>query len=124
MANKNNRTCKVCNELYNFCPNCAGVKAADKYRTMFCSKNCRDIFHTLSRHAMNDVTKDEAKEILSSLDLINIDNFSEQIKTDIDEIMGNNKKSFKKKAIEAPVVEETIAPTVESVIEPSIPVEF
>lgn len=121
MAKKDNRTCKVCNESYNFCPNCAGVKATDKYRTIFCSKNCRDIFHLLSRHTMNDVAKDEAKEILSSLDLSKLNNFSEQIKVDIDEIMGNNKKHFKKKIVEEPVVEEQV---IEPIVEPAVPVGF
>lgn len=121
MAKKNNRTCKVCASEYYFCPNCAGVKVTEKYRTMFCSKNCRDIFHLLSRHTMNDVTKDEAKEILSSLDLSKLNNFSEQIKIDIDEIMGNNKKHFKKKIVEEPIVEEQV---VEPIVEPAVPVEF
>ena len=121
MAKKNNRTCKVCGIEYNFCPNCAGVTATEKYRTIFCSKNCRDIFHTLARYTMNDVTKDGAKEILSSLDLSNLNLFTEQIKADIDEIMGNNKKYFKKKIVEEPVVEEQV---IEPIVEPTIPVEF
>lgn len=110
---KNNRICKVCGSEYNFCPTCAGVTATEKYRTMFCSKNCRDVFHTLSRYIVKDVTKDEAKEILSSLDLSKRNKFSDAIKADIDEIMGTYKKSFKKKeepvtveAIELPIPEE------------------
>ena len=120
MAKKNNRVCKTCGESYSFCPTCAGVTATEKYRTMFCSKNCRDVFHTLSKYTIGVVTKDEAKEVLSSLDLSKQGKFSEQIKTDVEEIMGTNKKSFKKKIIEEPIVEDVIAPT----IEPTIPEEF
>ena len=106
MARKNNRTCKVCRESYSFCPTCSRVPATEKYRTMFCSKNCRDIFHTLSKFVVGTADKDEAKEILSSLDLSKQAQFSEQIKTDMDEIMGINKKPFKKKVTEEPVVTE------------------
>lgn len=116
---KNNRVCKVCGSEYNFCPSCARVPANEKYKTMFCSKNCRDIFHTISRYFVKDVAKDEAKEILYSLDLSKRNKFSDAIKADIDEIMGTNKKPFKKK--EEPVVVE---PIVETVAEPVFPQEF
>lgn len=119
MAKKNNRICKVCGESYNFCPNCAGVTATEKYRTMFCSKNCREVFHTLARYTMKDINKTETQEILFSLDLSKLNLFSEQIKTDIEEIMGTNKKSFKKK-----VFEEQVAIEEPAVIEPVIPAEF
>ena len=115
MASKKNRICKVCNTEYNFCPNCSGVTATEKYRTMFCSKNCRDIFHTLSKLTVGAINKSETKEILSSLDLSNLDNFSETIKADVNEVMDINKKSFKKKIKEEPVMFD--------VIEPAIPVE-
>ena len=105
---KNNRVCKVCGAEYSFCPTCAGVHVTEKYKTMFCSKNCRDIFHTLSRYTIKDINKDEAKEILSSLDMSKHDQFSEQIKTDVDDIMDANKKNFKKKVKEEPVVIEEV----------------
>jgi hypothetical protein len=129
---KKNHVCKVCGVKYSFCPNCAGVKAAEKYKTIFCSKNCRDIFHALSKYTVGVVNKDEAKDILCSLDLSNLSNFSEQIRSDVDKIMYSNKKHIKKKVIEEPVVdditvslvEETIVHDVEHVIEPTMPVEF
>ena len=105
---KNNRVCKVCGTEYHFCPTCSKVPATEKYRTIFCSKNCRDIFDTLSRYTVKTINKDETKEILSSLDLSKKAQFSEQIKADINEIMGTNKKSFKKKVFEEPVIVEPI----------------
>ena len=110
--NKKNRVCKVCGEEYSFCPTCSNVPATEKYRTMFCSKNCRDVFHVLSRYIVKDVNKYEAKEILSSLDLSRQNRFSEQIKADIDKIMGINKKSFKKKEEEESVVIEAVEPAI------------
>jgi hypothetical protein len=108
---KNNRVCKVCGSEYHFCPTCAGVSVTDKYKTMFCSKNCRDIFHTISRYFVKDVSKEEAKDILLSLDLSNRAKFNDSIKADIDEVMGLNRKQFKKKEehVVADVDKQTIA---------------
>lgn len=84
---KKNRICKACGESYSYCPNCSGATATEKYRTMFCSKNCRDVFQACVRYNMKHTTKDEAKAELSKLDLSKRDHFSDQIKSDIDEIM-------------------------------------
>ncbi len=97
MAKKENRTCKVCGESYYFCPTCDGVPATEKYRTMFCSKNCRDIFQTCTRYAMSHITKEEAQKDLSALDLSKRTQFNEQIKADIDEIMKVEKPKYVKK---------------------------
>ena len=96
MSSKNNRTCKVCGEQYYFCPTCAKAPVSEKYKTMFCSKNCYDIFYTLSRLAVGTINKSEAKEIFYSLDLSKQNKFSESIKNDVDEIMKINKKNKKK----------------------------
>ena len=86
MSKKANRICKTCQTEYYFCPNCNNVTAADKYKNIFCSKNCRDIFQTVARYNMNHITKDEARADLSKLDLSNLSNFSEQIKADVNTI--------------------------------------
>lgn len=99
---KNNRVCKACGEAYYFCPNCSGAKATEKYKLMFCSKNCRDVFQTCVAYNMNHITKDEAMERLSQLDLSKKDYFSEQLKVDIDAIM---KVDVFQAEVELPVVD-------------------
>lgn len=84
---KKNRICKACGESYSYCPNCSGATAAEKYRIMFCSKNCRDVFQACVRYNMKHTTKEEAKAELLKLDLSKRNHFSDQIKSDIDEIM-------------------------------------
>lgn len=84
---KKNRICKACGESYSYCPNCSGATAAEKYRIMFCSKNCRDVFQACVRYNMKHTTKEEAKAELSKLDLSKRSHFSDQIKSDIDKIM-------------------------------------
>lgn len=100
MSNKNNRICKVCGEKYYFCPSCSKIPVTEKYKNMFCSKNCYDIFYTLSRLTVGTINKPEAKDILSSLDLSKQNQFSEKIKSEVDEIMKTNKKPKKKAKLE------------------------
>ena len=114
MANKQNKICKVCGTKYSFCPSCSGTLAADKYKSMFCSENCRNIFYTCSRYNVGAIDKNKAKSILSDLDLSNRSNFSEKIKSDIANILKFKVKSARKDftpvenapiVVEEPIVE-------------------
>lgn len=125
---KTNRICKVCGTQYYFCPNCGGAKATDKYQTMFCSKNCRDIFHTLSRYSVGSITKAEAKSILSELDLSKRSQFSAKIKEDLNAIMKTVKTKKQSKPAEVygdetVIVSATIELDHEILVEDSIPAE-
>lgn len=109
MPSKNNRKCKVCGEKYSYCPTCQDVSADERFKIMFCSKNCRDIFHTLSRYGVKTIDKSTANEILSSLDLSKQSQFADKIKSDIADIMKQNKKNKKKaKHEEFVAVEPTV----------------
>lgn len=117
MAKKLNRVCKVCHDQYYFCPNCSGVTAAEKYKIMFCSKNCRDVFQTCVSYDMNHITNDEAREKLSQLDLSKKSEFSEQLRAEIDAIMETEAHQIATyqalpivEVEEAPVEPESIAP--------------
>ena len=110
---KQNRTCKVCGTTYQFCPTCERVAATEKYKTMFCSKNCRDIFHTCTRFNVGTIDKATAKSIISMLDLSNRDNFSSQIKADLANIL-KSKKHFKKEVV---IVEEPTIISEEPIVE-------
>lgn len=116
---KNNRVCKVCGSEYNFCPTCQRLTSSEKYKLMFCSQNCRDVFQVCANHTVGMIDKATAKEELSALDLSKQNQYSEKLKADIDTIMDNHKKSFKKKAIEEQVIIDEPA-----VIDTAIPTEF
>lgn len=100
MSKKDNRICKVCKEEYRFCPSCGSVSASDKYKIMYCSKNCYNILNTLSKLTIGTINKSEAKEALSSLDLSKQNQFSEGMRMEIDEIMKTGKKNKKKEKID------------------------
>jgi hypothetical protein len=108
MSKKDNRICKVCKEEYYFCPSCGSVSASDKYKIMYCSKNCYHILNTLSKLTIGTINKAEAKEALSSLDLSKQNQFSEGIKMEIDEIMKTGKKNKKKEKIDIVYNDEVV----------------
>lgn len=96
MPIKNNRSCKVCGDQYYYCPSCVPLDAPDRYKMVFCSLNCKNIFDIVSNYAFNKIDKVAAKEMLSELDLSKRNQFPEKIKTDVDAIMKNPKKLKKK----------------------------
>ena len=122
MPTKNNRSCKVCGDQYYYCPSCVPLDAPDRYKMVFCSLNCKDIFDVVSNYAFKKTDKLTAKSILSELDLSKRNQFSEKISEDIDEIMKSPKKAKKKFAVidDIPAQEEQVVAAEESVF---IPIE-
>ena len=129
-----NRQCICCGEKYNYCPDCSRAdKLAPTWKSQFCSEDCMSLFMALTRYNMSRLTKDEAKEIISSLNLKPIDAYASCVQRDYAKVMHEEKKSRKapkkfeqiaeielnieqevaKPVIEEPVVEE---PTVHEVI--------
>ena len=99
---RNNKTCILCGTRYTYCNNCAEFSHLPIWMLCYCSKNCKDIFDTLSSYSMKHITKEEAKNILNKCDLTNIDKFNKSNQNCIKEILK------KDTAIPAePVVEST-----------------
>lgn len=108
----NNRKCAACGTKYSYCPSCSRVDALKPaYFSEFCSESCATLWSTLTKYNMELTTKDEAKEIISSLDLKPIDTYAACVKRDYEKVMAEEKKPRKIKRPE-PVVEPE-EPTVE-----------
>ena len=100
-----NRKCLACQTSYSYCPDCSRVdKLAPTWKAQFCSEDCMTLWMTLTRYNMSRLTKHEAKEIISSLDLKPIDVYVDCVKRDYAKVMAEEKKSRKAKKPE-PVVE-------------------
>ncbi len=117
MPVKNNRSCKVCGDQYYYCPSCVPLDAPDRYKMVFCSTNCKDIFDVVSDYSFKKIDKFVAKSKLSELDTSKYNQFSDKIKADIDEIMKTPKKPKKK-----PIVADEVIIQEESVIAAEEPV--
>ena len=95
MAQKN-KQCLACRTAYSYCPSCSRSDAlAPSWKSEFCCESCKDIWNTLVKFNMDMLTKSEAKEIISAIDLKPIDSYVECVKHDYAKIMIEEKK-FKK----------------------------
>ena len=115
MASKN-RKCLSCGAKYSYCPSCSRVNALEpSWKSEFCSETCMTLWTTLTKYGMEFLTKNEAKDIVSNLDLKPIASYADCIQRDYTRVMAEEKKSRKIKKPE-PVVEiENIEPSEESV---------
>lgn len=84
VSKKNNRTCIVCGEKYNYCYNCENANKPSWY-TIFHDENCHDIYGAVA-NILPQQGKEAAKEALDKCDLSNKGNFHPNIIKSINEI--------------------------------------
>lgn len=87
MAKKNNRKCIICNCEYHYCPTCSEDSEKPTWYFIFHNKNCHDIYDVCTQYRDKEIDAEKANEILSSLDLSDIENFEETTRLQIEEIM-------------------------------------
>jgi hypothetical protein len=116
MARKN-RNCFCCGKNYSFCPDCSRVDALKpSYFSDFCSEECMTIWTTATKYNMGKLTKSEAKEIISGLDLKPVDSYVKCVQRDLNAIMAEEKKQKRSHKKFEPVV--VIAE--EAIVEPVV----
>lgn len=77
MAKKNNKTCIVCGEKYTFCPTCANARDLETWKNIYCSENCKKIFHAASGYHAKTVTIEEVRTRFDACDLSYKDKLNE-----------------------------------------------
>ena len=91
-----NRKCISCGEKYYYCPTCSRASALEPYwKSEFCSETCMTLWTTLTKYGMEILTKDEAKEIVSNLDLKPMTVYADCVQRDYAKVMVEEKKSRK-----------------------------
>lgn len=106
MASKN-RKCISCSEKYSYCPSCSRADALEpSWKSEFCSEPCMILWTTLTKHNMEFISKDEAKEIISALDLKPIESYVSCVQRDYAKVMTEEKKS---KRTHRPFIEHVVA---------------
>lgn len=122
-----NKQCLACGEKFSYCPDCSRIdKLKPAWASQFCVESCATLWATLTKFGMSMITKSEAKEIISSLDLKPIDIYVACVQRDYAKVMAEEKKSRKIKKfepiieaiepIDKPVAEEVEIPTVHEVV--------
>ena len=118
-----NRKCMCCNFEYDYCPNCGSGRLAPAWKAAFCSETCKELWQTLSRFSMNFITKQEAKSVISELDLEPIESYVRCVQRDYAKVMEPEKKPKRGKRIEIQSVDEIMdleQENVASIIEPIV----
>ena len=106
---KSNRTCMACRTKYSYCPSCSRTDALKpSWASEFCSESCKDLWLTLTRYNMGVHSKDEAKSIISALDLKPIDTYVDCVKRDYNKVMLEEKKPKRGKRAEMKILDDAM----------------
>ena len=122
-----NRKCIACGIKYSYCPDCSRADALKPaWYTDFCNESYKDLWYTLTRYNMKRITKDEAKSVISELDLKPIEEYSKFVQRDYAKVMVEEKKPKRGKRIEIKPIDEAmdveqeiVKHVIESVVETS-----
>lgn len=103
------RKCLSCATEYKYCPNCSRVDALKPaWASQFCSESCMTLWTTLTKFGMNHLTKSEAKEIISELDLDPIDTYVACVQRDYAKVMAEEKKPKRNRKSEMKILDEAM----------------
>lgn len=109
-----NRKCFCDGTVYTYCPDCStSDKLAPSWKATFCSEDCMIIWTTCTRYNMGRLTKPEAKEIISALNLKPTSEYASCVQKDLAVILKEDPKPKRNKRIEVKPIDEAanIEPT-------------
>ena len=102
MEKKNNAICSVCGKDYHKCLSCRDLIKLQPWKVLTDTAECYKVFQAVRGYNAGVYTKEEFKSKLKNIDLSNLENYRENIKTLI-------KDTLKEKPVVAPIVEEVAA---------------
>ena len=118
-----NRRCLSCQKSFSYCPDCSRADALKpSYFSEFCCEDCKTLWSTATKFNMNRLTKAEAKAIISALTLKPADQYVSCIQRDLKNIMAEEPKPRRGKRALMPIIDEAVAPVIETEINPPKPV--
>ena len=106
MAEKHNATCSICGNGYHTCYSCKDSMQLKPWKIHCCSVDCYKVFQVVRGFSTGVYTKDEFKVKLQNIDLSNLENYREHIKTLIKDVLKEDETVVKATAIEEVVAEK------------------
>ena len=91
MGRQNNRTCIICGKQYHYCPNCGEDAGKPTWYFVFDGQNCHDIYDVCTNYRDGKIDVAKAYELISNLDISEINSFQEATRAQINEIIKNRK---------------------------------
>ena len=92
---KYERRCIVCGDTYSYCNHCAADQKKPTWYGIFCSENCKEVYDTTLKYGEGLLSQEEAREVLSELDLSKKMQYHPVIKQRVAEIMGFKDEEIK-----------------------------
>lgn len=111
MAEKHNATCSICDSGYHVCYSCKDSIQLQPWKIHCCSTDCYKVFQVVRGFSTGVYTKDEFKSKLQNIDLSNLENYREHIKSLIKDTLKEEKP-----VTEEPVEVEAEAETEEKAV--------
>lgn len=87
------RTCVLCGTKYEHCGHCG--QTSEPWKNIFCEENCRDVWKVLNSYDGKLITKEDAAEKLSKLDLSKKPSYNERWTKLVDELTPKKKTTKK-----------------------------
>lgn len=87
-----NRTCCVDGTKYEYCPTCSRDIDKPSWMVSYCCENCKKIYEACAGYNMNELTKEEAFEILKDVEIGDINKYSPATQKAIEEITAVKEK--------------------------------
>ena len=103
---RRDRKCLCCGTKYSYCPTCSVDKTKPTWMTEFCSESCKELFETATKYNLKKLTKDEAKEVIKTLELKEKSAYVECVQRDLENILAEEPAVKEETAEEELKVEE------------------
>lgn len=81
VVEENNAICSICGNGYHLCLSCKDKMSLHPWKTFCCSVDCYKTSQVVRGFSTGAYTKSEFKAKLKNIDLSNLDNYKEHIKT-------------------------------------------
>lgn len=86
---KDNRVCICCGNSYKYCNSCSEYATLPQWKNIYDKIECKVVFDVATDYNAKQITKEEAKAMLSEYDVKNI-TMNESLAKIINEILGSN----------------------------------
>lgn len=108
MGEKMNAVCSICGNSYNLCLSCKDKMKLSPWKMFTDSASCYQVFQVVKGYNTGVYNKEEFKSKLKNIDLSNLENYRDHIKTLIKDVLKEDEivEAEAEAKAEIPVVEE------------------
>ena len=92
MSEQINATCSICGEGYHLCISCKDAMKLHPWRVHTDSASCYQVFQVVKGYSTGVYNKEEFKSKLKNIDLSNLENYRDHIKSLIKDALKEDKK--------------------------------